>query len=392
MTGLRLLWAGPWHAAAPEARLGAAVLAAWAAAGHRVEVARTESGAAALHPSLAAPGPVHSAAVMQPELTGGGYDAVFAVLTDDPEQSLWAPWIMAQAPAVMLLHAPALDRLAAACAEPGPHAPPEPVSLRRLAETALMLVAQDAAALAAADDGCVGSTLLLPAPAAPLMLPPMPAGPTRLIASVGDPAAPDGVGDVIRALAALPAMRGQVSHRVLGAIPPDAQDRLVRLARHLGAPVPIFVGDGEAKQAALAQAQLICWLADLDDDVAALAARRPLIRVGNPPNGPAAMRHCPRHEPSRLAHLLQNGEDDPAGIAALMRGAANWLATAHPVAGYARRLLAQVDAAIPGTAAVQAGMRIRDHLRALGLPYSGAAVAHASRGLAVSPASSTSNA
>jgi hypothetical protein len=390
----RLLWAGPWHAGAPAARLGAAIAASWAAAGHRVEIARTETDADLSRPPLPAPGPVHFARVMGPEITGGGYDAVFVVATDDPAQSLWAPWIMAHAPAILLLHDAQLGRLDAACrAAPGAPAGPgsRPADLAALMDMALAIVWRDAGgpglagAPGAAAGRCLGPVLRRPPPPPARSLPPPPPGPMALIASLCGAAAPEAARDMILALAALPALRARLGHLVLGPVPPAAQDRLTRLAARLGTAPPRFCPappDADAL-AALCAAQLICCHESADVAAAlGLAAGRPVIHVAAsaPPDGPALA--CPPGAPARLAHALQELDDDSALAATLAGRIRAHLAADDPAADDARHLLRFGMDAVGAMTVIQSSMRIRESLEALGLPAGGDALATARRGLA----------
>lgn len=372
---LRIAWAGPWNERSSIAADGRALLGALAAAGHQVEVIRTEAGEAARLPALPAPGPVHPAGtVLHPALAR--FDAILVNLGNYYAFHAHAPALLAAAPCVAVVHDVTMEDFAHAWR----HAPEAEPALRGAAPMMPALAALGCAAIvhgphyrAAVEAACPGPVIELPLCCVPPVPPsPRPIGSGLLVATVGHVNTNKRADQVIRAMGASPRLRAKARYRLLGPVNPDERERLLRLARAVGAPEPEFTGwiPDEALIAGLAEADVIACLRHPVTEggsgslVLALRSARPTLVSDTGvyealPEG-VALRCTPGEEAPDVLRHLEWVLDNPVAARHMGEAAAAWAQEAHAPERYAARLVPFLREAARAAPAILAA-------RALGL-------------------------
>ncbi len=242
---LRIAWAGPWNMRSAITEFGLALAAELAAAGHSMEIIRTETGPAARLPPRPASLRVHPPGVV-PSLAA--FDALLVNLGNHYPYHGRAPALLAAHPATAILHDADMADFAA-----GWQADPEPAPLAHLRHATPLAPALAALACAAVVHGphqlaeieaaCPGPVLKLPlAYDPPVPAPPRPIGPRLAIATIGHVNPNKRAGQVIRALGGSPILAAHARYTLIGPVAPSEQDRLLRVAAAFGAPAPEFTG------------------------------------------------------------------------------------------------------------------------------------------------------
>jgi glycosyltransferase involved in cell wall biosynthesis len=371
---LRIAWASPWNARSAIAAFSAAVCAELAAEGHRVEIIRTETGEAARLTPLPAPfGPVLAPGALSPELLASDYDAVVVNLGNYYAFHAHAPALLAQAPCVAIVHDVHMEDFAWAWRD----ASPEPDGLAALRSATPMMPALAALGCAAVvhaphyravvEQACPGPVIELPLAYCPPVPPPPGAiGPDLTVATVGHVNANKRVDQVIRAIGASPRLRARGRYRLLGPVSPEEQERLLRIARAVGAPAPDFTGwiPDDALVAHLAGADAVACLrypvteGGSASVVLALRSGRPTLVsdtgvYASLPEG-IALRCTPGEEAADVLRHLEWILDNPGAARQLGERAAAWAAETHAPAAYAARLVPFLRDAARGAPAILA--------------------------------------
>ncbi len=364
---LRIAWAGPWNDRSAIAEFGAAVATALTAAGHHVEVWRTETGAAARLNPRPAPFRVHPAGALPPL---EGFDAILVNLGNYYPFHALAPAILAARPAIAILHDAEMGHFADEWrADPDP-APPHalrhaPALAPALAALACAAVVHGPHQLADIEAACPGPVLQLPLAYDPRLpaLPRLIGGPLA-IATIGHVNPNKRASEVLRALAASPALAAGSTYTLIGPADPAEQDRLTRLAAALGAPAPCFTGW-------LPEAAMLERLGGIDvlaclrhpateggsaSLVLALRSARPTLvsdtaSYAEIPDGLALRCPAGAEAPYILRHL-EWVRDNPGLAHAMGEAAARYAAVAHAPAAYAAALVPFLRTAVRGAPAL----------------------------------------
>ena len=406
---LRIAWAGPWNEQSAIAAFGVDVVRAFVAAGHTVDVFRTEAMAGATLAPLPAPGPVHPPGRLTPELLSGGFDATFVNLGNYYAFHGAALPIMLATPSIVIAHDRVMDGFrhgwfaAGAAGEPG-YAPLLPIDdpadtlLIKLARLAIGAVVHASHYRAEIETACPGPVATLPLSMTFREmcdgLPPPPfRGESLVVATIGHLNPNKRVDQVIRAIGASPLLREKVRYLLIGPVEAHYRELLIATARRVGAPVPEFAGQvsDETLRTLLGGIDVLCCLRQPITEggsaslVLALRAGRPTLvcNHGSYADLPddVALKCPPGQEAAHVLHHLETIVEHPAlgremGLRAQAYAERNFAPEAY-AAGIVR-LAEQVAQVSPR---VLARRRITETLSSLNLPSDASAVQKALRGL-----------
>ncbi len=401
---LRIAWATPWNSRSAIARFSASVCEALAAAGHRVEIVRTETGEGARLAPLAAPFPVHAPGVLRPEALAAGFDAVVVNLGNHYPFHGLAPALLPATPSTAVLHDASMEHFAQEWRHGPDPEPPHGVLDRVVRAGAPLAPALASLACGAVVHGphyqgdmeaaCPGPVLQLPLAYLPPVPPlPLPIAGRLTVATIGHVNPNKRVEAVIRAMGASPRLRALGHYVLIGPCDPTEEERLLRLAAAVGAPPPEFAGwvPDEALIAQLAAVDAIACLrhpvleggsASL---VLALRSARPVlvseagVYAALPEN--VALRCMPGEEAPDVVRHLEWILDNPVAARHMGERAAAWALETHAPERYAARLvpfLAEVAEAAP---AILAARSLGLAAARLGFPTDEPALARAVAGL-----------
>lgn len=356
---LRIAWASPWNARSAIAAFSAVVCTALADAGHQIGILRTETGEEArLAPLPASFGPVFAPGALSPEVLASDYDAVVVNLGNHYPFHAHAPALLAQAPCVAIIHDVHMEDFARAWR----NVLWEPNGLAALRSAGPMMPALAALGCAAVvhaphyratvEEACPGPVIDLPlAYIPPVPPPPRAIGPDLTVATVGHVNANKRADQVIRAMGASPRLRARGRYLLLGPVSPEERERLLRLARAVGAPAPEFTGwiPDDALIAHLAGADVIACLRHPVTEggsgslVLALRSARPTLVSDTGvyaalPEG-VALRCPPGEEAADVLRHLEWVLDNPGMARGMGERAAAWALETHAPAAYAARLV-----------------------------------------------------
>lgn len=391
IASLRIAWATPWNERSAIARFSAAVCGALAAAGHRIEIVRTETGEAARLPPLVAPFPVHAPGVLRPEALAAGFDAVVVNLGNHYPFHGAAPALLAAAPSIAVLHDSSMEHFAQEWRRAPDPEPPQGVLDRvvragaplapALASLACGAVVHGPHYRAGIEAACPGPVLQLPlAYVPPVPQPPTPIAGRLTVATIGHVNPNKRVEAVIRAMGASPRLRALGRYVLVGPCDPAEQERLLRLAAAVGAPTPEFAGwvPDEALVARLAAVDAIACLrhpvleggsASL---VLALRSARPVLvsEAGVYAALPAglALRCTPGEEAPDVLRHLEWVLDNPVAARHIGERAAAWAREAHAPEAYAARLVPFLREAAQAAPALLAARALGLAAARLGFP------------------------
>lgn len=398
---LRIAWAGPWNTQSAIALFSASVCGALAAAGHRIEIVRTETGEGARLPPLAdPPGPVHAPGVHPPEYFAEGFDAVVVNLGNYYAYHALAPALLAAAPCVAVLHDATMAHFATDwrhAAEPAPpwgalRAEPLTAALASLACGAVVHGPHYRAEIAAA---CPGPVIELPlAYLPPVPAPPRPIGEALTVATIGHVNPNKRADQVIRAIGASPRLRARVRYLLIGPYGEEWRDALLRLAQSVGAPPPCFTG-WVSDTALLAHLETVDAIACLRHPVSeggsaslvlALRSARPVLisEAGAYREVPAdlALRCTPGEEAPEVLRHLEWLLDNPQAARQMGERAASYAAIVHDPGAYAAALVPFLREVAQGAPAILAARELGSAGARLGLEAGSPAMQRAARALA----------
>ncbi len=267
----RIAWVGPWNARSAIAQFGAMVVERLAGGGVEVEIVRSEVGADAAEPSLAAPGAILWAGEVDPWQLWRDHDAVLINIGDHYGFHGGALSLYGEVPAVAILHdayvvnllrgagGDTLARAATALHGVQPvvtDLPPDAdAASRPMTE---WFAAGAAGAIVHAEHyaprvraACPGPVCVLPlAYRAPDLAPPRATSDVLCVATIGRLGPNKRADEVIRGIAAVRGGAGRIRYRLIGAAEPAERARLEALAGELGVEVSFA---GEVSDAALAE-------------------------------------------------------------------------------------------------------------------------------------------
>jgi glycosyltransferase involved in cell wall biosynthesis len=290
---LKIAWAGPWNTHSAIATFGAEVVAALIAEGHRVEVLRTEHGEALALPTLAAPAGMRPLAAVAAARIHMEYDMVIANIGDHfGYHGALVPFLL-ETDAVVICH----DAFMANFCSGWAHQFPDPDHALRAMVTAAygsdampagtpywlpltemiarrpmleLFTSQAMAAVthaghyrARVSRACPGPVATLPlAYQDPGVRTTRRAGDTLEVATFGNVNDNKRITEVIKALGDSEPLRARCRYHVIGAITPEAQQRLETEMRAHGVTNVVFTGrvSDETLRDLLAEMDVICCL------------------------------------------------------------------------------------------------------------------------------------
>lgn len=387
----KLLWASPWNARSAIAHFSAIVVAALTERGHSVEILRTEVGENLALEPLPHTGPVHAHAYWDSRALTHLYDAVIVNFGDYfgfhggvlPLLERYAPFgIMHDASMGNFMRS--WDRSGAQgiadrawrrerSSDTGPS------GVQVLATMLCGAVVHGPHYLEPVARACPG-----PVTAIPLAFTLEEVQPPRLkssylnIVTLGHLNDNKRVDQVICAIGLSPQLRKCATYTLVGPISEHERERLIRLARIVNAPEPIFTGwvPHEDLLVHLENSDVVsclrnpCLEGGSASLVMALLSARPTLisdhgHYVEVPEG-AALRCTPGSEAADVMIHLEGVIDDPAAARQVgLRGRRYALQTRMPGV-YADHLVNALNLALPGTAAIRAARRVGDELSWMG--------------------------
>ena len=408
---LRIAWAGPWNEQSAIAAFGVEVVSALAAAGHRVEVFRTEAMAAVALAPLPAPGPVHAPGRLTPELLSGGFDAVFVNLGNYYAFHGAALATLEATPAILIAHDCVMDGFRHGWLLAGAEATPACASLLaagnsddtllvRLAERAVGAVVHASHYRAPIEAACPGPVVTLPlsmtfqAMCDGLPPPFQVQGGPFVVATIGHLNPNKRVDQVIRAIGASPLLRERVRYLLVGPVEDHYRESLIGVARRVGAPVPEFAGaiSDAVLRELLGGVDAICCLREPITEggsasvILALRSGRPTVvcdhgSYGDLPDD-VVLKCPPGREAAHVLHYLETLLEQPALGSEMGVRAQAYAARTFAPDLYAQKILGLAEQVARTLPSLLAERRIAESLRSLNLPSHTSAVQNAMRGLA----------
>ena len=382
----RLLWAGPWNERSAIALFGMLVVDELAAAGHEVEVVRTEVGADLLLPPRPAPGPIHLPSAWAPD----GFDGVIVNLGNYYGFHGGAMAMLQGAAPLVILHDAWLGDLVNGWRHHAGddawrvnrflHGAPDPSGVQALCGFASGVVVHGPHYRDAAAAACAGPVAVIPlAYAAPVLPLPRPFGKRLTVATIGHVNSNKRVDEVIRALGASERLRHRVLYTLIGPVEPEERARLENLAQHVGVAALHFTGyvPDEVLHSLMAGTDVICCLrhpvleggsASL---ITALLSGRPTL-VSDHASYAAVpddlvLKCQPGHEAAHVLHYLEAILDDPAAAMAMGARAREYALQEFAPASYCARLLPVLDAATSAQPAIMTARKVGRRLAELGI-------------------------
>ena len=407
---LRIAWAGPWNEQSAIAAFGVDVVSALVAVGHTVEVFRTEAMAGTVLEPLPAPCPVHAPGHLTRELLSGGFDAVFVNFGNYYAFHGGALAILQATPTILIAHDAVMSGFRYGWLIAGSAAPPASASLltasdteddtllAQLAGLALGAVVHAAHYRAEIEAACAGPVATLPLSMTfhaicDGLAPPFQSG-DFVVATIGHLNPNKRVDQVIRAIGASPILRERVRYLLVGPVEEHYQQRLIAVARHVGAPVPEFTGwiSDEALRTLLAGVDVVCCLRNPITEggsgslILALRSGRPTLVCdhGSYRDLPddVVLKCPPGQEAAHVLYHLETLIEQPAlGRAMGVRALAYAERTFAPES-YAAGIVRLAEQVAQASPLSLARYRITETLRSLNLPSDTLAVQNATRGLA----------
>ncbi len=384
---MKLVWAGPWNDHSAIAAFGVGVVDELAARGHEVEVLRTEVGAELARPPLPAPGSV--AAVHERDIGRLNHDRDGIIVNLGNYSGFHAgavPLMFHSAP-LLILHDATLGGLVNGWRQMlGPDGwrverfTAGRGSVAPFCGLASGVIVHGEHCRAEAEAACAGPVAVVPLSwTTPELPPPRPIEGRLVVTTVGHVNSNKRADAVIRALGASARLRERVLYILAGPCEDDERERLLALARRVGAPEPHFTGwvPDEMLRMLLAGTDVISCLrfpaleggsASL---ILALLSGRPTLvsdhaSYAELPDG-LVLKCPPGQEAGAVLHHLETILDDPDSARAMADRARAYARARHAPAAYVDRLLPALDAATRAQPAVRTAIAIGRGLLDLGM-------------------------
>ena len=383
---MKLVWAGPWNRRSAIATMGSEVVHELVSRGHEVEVLRTEAGPDLDLPPLPAPGEV--AAVAEREIGQLAYQADGMIVNIGDHYGFHGgaiPLLLHAAP-LLILHDAEMGGFAHGWRQA---AGGEAWRVDRLAghegavapycALASGVVVHSAHYRAVADASCAGPVATIPLCWPPLEPPPRHAGGRLVITTVGQVNRNKRADEVIRAIGASARLRERVLYVLAGQVEDAERERLLTLARRVGAPAPVFLGwvPDEVLRMVMSGTDVVSCLrypaleggsASL---ILAMFSGHPTLvsdhaSYAEVPDG-LVLKCPPGHEAAAVLRHLETILDDLAAARAMGEQSRAYALAQHAPAAYVDRLLPALEAATLAQPAVRTSIAIGRRLSELGI-------------------------
>jgi glycosyltransferase involved in cell wall biosynthesis len=384
---MRLVWAGPWNERSAIATFGSKIVQELTRRGHEVEVLRTEAAQELGLPPLHASCPVRAVQDCDLGPLIRDVDGVIVNIGDHYGYHSGGIPLLFHAAPLLVLHDAALSgfthgwrlalgedswRIDQMCGHDGSVAP--------FCALASGVVVHSSHYRAAAEAACSGPVATIPlAWAAADLPPPRAIGDRLVVTTVGHVNRNKRVDEILRAIGTSARLRDRVLYVAAGPVEEPEQERLLALARHVGARPPHFTGwvPDEVLRMIIAGTDVACCLRDpaLEGGsaslVLALLSGRPTLvsnhaSYADVPDG-LVLKCPPGDEAAAVQHHLETILDDPASARAMGEQARKYAQRQHSPSAYVDSLLPALDAAARAQPAVRTALGIGRHLARLGM-------------------------